>query len=211
MTTLLPYFAQFRTRIIDHRYACISIGSMAILMPFVLIAGDIFMEGKMQLQPSLSHYYYTKIGGLFVACLLLFSCFLLLDQTATPREKAWTLFASICGFGTVALPTTPIGSKLDFVYTLHLIFALSLFISVAILAIRHYAKKSTGIIRQYFRWAGYGLLISLAGLIAFFVIVTLSGGHTVDSNVVLYIEIFMIALLGSVWLVKGLDATDREK
>lgn len=29
------------------------------------------MEGKMQLQPSLSHYYYTKIGGLFVACLLL--------------------------------------------------------------------------------------------------------------------------------------------
>ena len=185
------------------RAANITMGLLATLLPIVLISGHNLISDSTALLPSVSHYYYTDMGIFFITALSIFAAFLFITQTNCSGEKRWTMTAAIGTLGTICLPTMPVGSKLNVIYTLHLFFALSLFLAISILAIRYYSKTGVKKTDRMFQWAGIGILSSLIVLILFFIIITAAGGHTVDYNVVLYIEAVMITLLGSVWILRG--------
>ena len=70
------------------------IGIVALAFPFLLIIGALF-SGAAPMQPSLSQYYWTTAGDIFVAMLVTFGIFLLAYNGYDNRDKAITSIAGI--------------------------------------------------------------------------------------------------------------------
>jgi hypothetical protein len=81
------------------------IGYIGILLPFVLPVGKILFEGP-GLEVSMSAYFYTVTGRVFVGSLCAIGVFLL-----SYRYKKWDIIASIiagiCALGVALFPTAP--------------------------------------------------------------------------------------------------------
>ena len=54
----------------------IGLGFVGFLLPIVLIAGNFLFDNCTQIQPSISHYYYTAMGNYFVGSLCAVAMFL---------------------------------------------------------------------------------------------------------------------------------------
>lgn len=81
------------------------IGYIGLLLPFVLPIGKILFEGP-GLEGSMSAYFYTVTGRVFVGSLCTIGVFLL-----SYRYKKWDIIASIiagiCAIGVAIFPTAP--------------------------------------------------------------------------------------------------------
>jgi hypothetical protein len=81
------------------------IGVIGLLLPFVLPLGKIIFESP-GLEGSMSAYFYTVTGRVFVGSLCAIGVFLL-----SYRYKKWDIIASIiagiCAIGVALFPTTP--------------------------------------------------------------------------------------------------------
>jgi hypothetical protein len=81
------------------------IGYIGLLLPFVLPIGKILFEGP-GLEGSMSAYFYTVTGRVFVGSLCAIGVFLL-----SYRYKKWDIIASIiagiCAIGVALFPTAP--------------------------------------------------------------------------------------------------------
>ncbi|HEX2683398.1 MAG TPA: hypothetical protein VHL77_05680, partial [Ferruginibacter sp.] len=83
------------------------IGILGILLPFVLAAGTWLLGNCDELQPSISHYYYSIMHIVFVGTLCVLGGFLI-TYRGTSRykyENTVSNFAGICSFGVAVFPT----------------------------------------------------------------------------------------------------------
>jgi len=70
------------------------IGIVAIAFPILLILGAL-MSGYAPMQPSLSQYYWTTSGDIFVGMLVTFGIFLLAYNGYDKKDRALTMIAGI--------------------------------------------------------------------------------------------------------------------
>lgn len=121
------------------------IGCIGIALPFVLSLGKIFIEGP-GLQGSMSAYYYTVMGNVFVGSLCAIGVFLL-----SYRYKKWDIIAcvlaGIFAIGVALFPTAP---ELDptatqkVIGTVHIVFAALFFVTLACISLFLFTKTRPG-------------------------------------------------------------------
>lgn len=90
--------------IISYRTIRQIIGYLGIALPFGLVTLASLL-GCIQLQPSISHYYYTMAGSLLVGVLCAVGLFLISYKGFSPLDDRATNIAGFCAFGVAFFPT----------------------------------------------------------------------------------------------------------
>lgn len=150
------------------------IGWLGIVLPFMLIIGNLFFN-KLNLlnnkylvsngsqvyvpsssfKASISHYYYTSVGPIFIGAMFGVALFLLAYKGYEKRQNEFgfsdnfmTNFAAICAIGLVVFPTSANDFK-DNIYiflsstiigAIHLIFAFLFFIALAFMCLINFRR-----------------------------------------------------------------------
>ena len=130
-----------------------TVGFLGILLPVILVLGSIMIFGCPNVETSISNYYHTNMGNVFVGILCAFSVFLFAYKGP---EKKDGIAGNIAGtFGAIAAicPTTikdgicfPSGMTpalhSDYIGTIHLIFAALFFVVLAYFSLFLFTKTS---------------------------------------------------------------------
>jgi hypothetical protein len=93
-------------RLIDQLLLLRFLALLSMLFPLVLIGGTVALDHCTTVLESLSHYYYTTMGWVFVGVLYITGLILFLYKGATPAENIAARFAAICIVGVALLPTS---------------------------------------------------------------------------------------------------------
>jgi hypothetical protein len=119
------------------------VGWIGFLLPFVLPIGKIIFDGPC-LEGSMSAYFYTVTGRVFVGSLCAIGVFLL-----SYRYKKWDIIASIiagiCAIGVALFPTAPGGDPTQMqkaIGIVHGIFAGLFFFTLACISIFLFTKTN---------------------------------------------------------------------
>src|SRR5688572_760358 len=69
-------FFKTTPELISYKQLRLFVGATGFLLPVILIAGDTIQENVFDLKSSVSHYYYTCMGDVFVGLLCTVAIFL---------------------------------------------------------------------------------------------------------------------------------------
>jgi hypothetical protein len=203
------------------------IGFAGVLLPWVLVVGSHYFGQEKSFQPSISDFYYTEIGEVFVFVMVILGTFLFTYKGQFRWENILSSIAGFCAvlvafFPTAAthktqesschflhtkVPQLPIGS-IEF----HLIFAGLFFIVLAIVSIFFFTKadnpnvKDLRLIRQKKRRnilyviCGIVMIVSIATIAVHFI---MNPEVNPDSRFVFCGETIAVTAFGVSWLTKG--------
>ncbi|MCH8279727.1 MAG: DUF998 domain-containing protein [Chloroflexi bacterium] len=123
-----------------------TLGLLGILLPFVLVFGNwiIFRDG---LENSISSYYHTGMGDVFVGILFAMGLFLFSYKGYTRWDDYAGDLACLFAIGVALFPTTPENSPSDVARIfgqIHLAFAALLFLTFAYFALFLFTKTHPG-------------------------------------------------------------------
>jgi len=93
-----PYFRSYRV-------IRTAVGIMGILLPLILVVGEIFIEGTVQVRGSLSAYYHTSMRDFFVGILCVVGV-LLITYLAGQRVPAYWV-STVAGFAVLGVAFFP--------------------------------------------------------------------------------------------------------
>ena len=82
-----------------------TIGFMGILLPIVLFFIPLIFTPCKEMQPSISHYYYTSLHIVFVGMLCVLGAFLITYRGVEKYENPLSNLAGICCWGVATFPT----------------------------------------------------------------------------------------------------------
>src|SRR6187401_2819237 len=203
------------------------IGISGMLLPIMLTLFTPKGEQDKVMEHSISEYYYTKNGDLFVVFLSVVRFFLL---TYKGYDRFWertlTLVAGFCGIGIAYFPTaTSMGNSLSIhkvrqevpeffgLVQWHFIFATLFFISLALISLIYFRKKDISAVsiderkkkqkekrNLVYMICGWTMLISIALMILYFVI---DPPALRNVPVVFALETVAVEAFGISWITKG--------
>ena len=204
------------------------IGISGMLLPIVLTLFTPKAEQDKVMEYSISEYYYTKNGDLFVVLLSVIGVFLL---TYKGYDRFWertlTLVAGFCGIGIAFFPTaTSMGNSLSIrkvrqevpeffgLVQWHFIFAALFFISLALISLIYFRKTNIYDVQSFderkkkqkakrnlvYKICGWAMLISIALMILYFVI---DPPSLRNMPVVFALETVAVEAFGISWITKG--------
>ncbi len=190
-----------------------AVGWLGILLPFVLIAGSIL--GKYNIQPSISHYYYTNMREIFEGILFAVALFLFSYKGFDNLDSNISNLAGIFCIGVALFQTDIIDGfpgqqpavyliNFEMHSTIHLACAALFFLTLAFMSIFLFTKTKgiktpQKIIRNYI-YVGCGIVMtaSVACLGVYF----LAKGNPL-SHIVIICETIALLAFGFSWLIKG--------
>lgn len=205
------------------------VGVVGILLPFVLVLFH-FGWGRLvgelppttslwdSLQSSLSAYYYTDAGNIFVGCLVAFGVFLVTYRYGTWENRVGDV-AGVCAILVGLCPTTPDAPTptQQVVGIVHLVAAVLFFAGMAVFCLFLFPRDPdrpaeentvTAPRRAFFRVCGVLIVVCLVwALTAFF---ALDDATQEATRYLLWPESFAVVSFAAAWLVKGQQlATDE--
>lgn len=190
-----------------------AVGIIAVLLPATLVVGTAVFGGE-GLQGSISSYYYTSMGNVFVGSLCALAVFFLSYNyrplASFERDSTLSRFASAAALGVALLPTTSdkvaasAGQK-D-VALVHLLCAGALFILLAYFSLFLFtrtdrtqpttpAKSRRNVL---YRICGGLIVASILSVVVSNLVKPPSGWH-----VLFWLESIAVVAFGISWLVKG--------
>ncbi len=188
-----------------------AIGFIGFLLPFVLVAGKLILDGP-GLQPSISGYYYTSMRDVFVASLCAIGVFLMSYRGYERIDDFAGKLASIFAIGTALLPTNPpvYATTLQLLIgRFHLLFALCLFLTLAFFALVLFrktnpSKPTTPQKRKrniIYTICGIGIIVCI--LLIVIVQLLPRDAAVFAAKPIFWLEAVAIVLFGISWFVKG--------
>ncbi len=207
-----------------------AIGWLGIALPLVLVCFSFIPFFKTELQPSISHYYYTNLRELFTGTLFAVGLFLIrykghVNRSFFRNDSLLTNLAGIMAFGAALVPTAPeyrvdpeklftlIPYPGEWLSWLHYGFAAALFLIFANLAINVFTigqarnediPVSAVNENKIYRICGYSILIFMA-------MVPISDGFDLFNYSTLVFEALSLFAFGIAWLIKGRALGDTGK
>lgn len=196
-----------------------AIGLLAFFLPVILLAGSFLLDGCRQLQPSLSHYYYTLMGDVFVGIVVAIALFLMAYKGYQEKKpKYWndnrlTNLAGWCALVVALLPTNVFVGSSCSIFTLQdsfwrewthylsagVFFLCLAWISFFVFTKTHAQKSRTPqkIYRDY--------VYKACGIIIFLAILMIPVFNTLELFYAstFWLEWLAMAAFGTSWLVKG--------
>lgn len=207
------------------------IGFSGILLPIMLIVFTTRAENDLVIQGSISDYYYTSAGDIFVIVICILSGFLITYKGYQTFEKVLLFTAAVCGFGLTLFPTkfkntlsvdgvhikreevTLLFDKVE----LHWVFAGLFFICLSLISILFFTKssdqtklveKDAGKITQK-SWRnmvyvsmGY-LMLACIGFIVVYSSVSSVKLFFGDLSMIFILETVAVFAFGVSWITKG--------
>lgn len=85
----------------------IGLGFVGFFLPIILVAGTWGLADCTQLQPSISHYYYTIMGDYFVGSLCAVAMFLFFYRGVDKQDGIIANFAAVFALLVAFFPTNP--------------------------------------------------------------------------------------------------------
>lgn len=194
-----------------------AIGFMGILLPAALLLGTFFVANCWQVQKSISHYYYTIMGDVFVGTLCAVAVFLMAykgynraDNIATNIAGCFALFIPFFATNNDPFSLCAIRFLPDAAWRsiLHYVSAALFFITLACISLFLFTKsEGTKTARKIIRNRVYvvcGITMLIALLFIFAVKVIPVLGQVLDPyKPVFWLEWLALASFGISWLVKG--------
>jgi hypothetical protein len=189
------------------------VGGIAVLLPFVVVLGDFALGGD-ELRTSISSYYYSPMGNVFVGALCALGVFFLSYQykplPGYELDNKLSYAASAAAIGVALFPTAEHRAKAWsgewFVSTAHLVCACILFLLLAFFSLKLFTKSDPGrpmtdakrMRNTVFRICGWTIVGSIV-LVAFTNLV-----EPPDSlRSLLWLETIGVVAFGVSWLVKS--------
>ncbi len=200
-----------------------TIGWAGLLLPLLLVVIAWFHDSAPDYfyQPSISDYYYTVSGILFIALITLIGAFLISyrgydkEQGELISDNAITWIAGILILIVATVPTpfemidtyrpTPIAHNHPIWGGLHFVSAVGFFLAMSFLSISKFTKGTAPFStdkkmrNKIYRTCGWGMLITLgAGGI-----MILLGLRNHFEHIIFWLEVILMILFAVSWLVKG--------
>lgn len=221
-----------KEEIISYQKLRTFIGIIGVALPFALVLGCFFFGGtQYSWQPSVSHYYYSKMHIVFVCTLCVLGGFLInyKGKPDTPWESRVSNFAGYCAFSVAAFPTafngfrlatnggnqylrlikqvTPAFGTVHFVCA-GLLFGCFILFCWVFFQIPDKQYESTEEIekfkrrKRFYTICGWGILLSIIALFGFYLYEKISGTDLWTYSTFCF-ETTSLLFFGSAWLVKG--------
>jgi hypothetical protein len=189
------------------------VGGIAVLLPFVVVIGDFALGGD-ELRSSISAYYYSPMGNVFVGALCALGVFFLSYQykplPGYELDNRLSYGASAAAIGVALFPTAQHQAKAWsgewFVSTAHLVCACILFVLLAIFSLKLFTKSDPARPQSdakrkrntVFRVCGWTIVGSI-------VLVALSNVVQPPDSLrsLLWLESIGVVAFGISWLVKS--------
>jgi hypothetical protein len=188
-----------------------AVGIIGIALPFALAFGKMLLQGP-GIQASISSYYYTDMRNVFVGSLCAIGIFLMSCRGYDRRDEIAGYLACVFAIGVALFPTTPaMGATAEeqVIGTLHLSFALLLFLTLAYFSIALFTKTSAGKTPTrrkqqrniVYRVCGYTILGCILAM--FLVSIPAVRAAVERLSPVFWLESLAIFAFGVSWLTKG--------
>jgi hypothetical protein len=184
-----------------------AVGVIGCCLPFVLVLGAL-MKGY-DLQGSISSYYYTNMGDVFVGSLCAIGIFLMSCKGYDQRDALAGHLAWLFAFGVAFFPTTPESGATvrdKIIGGTHLTCATLLFSTLAYFCLKlftetskPYAPTNRKLLRNALYKACGWIIITCIAFIAIFK----SSGFLANLKPTLFLESIAILAFGFAWLTKG--------
>lgn len=195
------------------------IGILGTAFPFILALGALILFGE-KLQPSLSHYYHTQMGDVFVGVLFAIGFFLLSYRGYRPRDDPKgndDLVANLAFFfalGTALFRTTPTTDgptpgNTDFIGYVHFVFAALLFLTLIYYSLFLFTRTDQDKPEEkkrsrdkVYKVSGYVMLACILLIGLFFLFPGLAAPFAAIQPV-FWLESIAVVVFGISWLTKG--------
>ena len=181
-----------------------AVGMIGILLPFVLMAGNyLYFDGEVVLS-SISQYYHSPMRDVFVGGLLSIASFLFFYSGYGKADRMVGIVAGIFALGVVFFPTSP--STDPDGGAMHGVFAISLFVTLALISIFDFPRKRPGTHKQITDTLQVicGLMI-LGCVIAVGLYYGTRGFAKSEGCFVFITESIALIAFGVSWFTEGLD------
>lgn len=204
------------------------IGFSGLFLPvFLILYSMLYTEGI--LESSISDYYYTNCGDIFVVILSAISIFLVTYNGYDKKEKLLTNIAAVSGLGVAFFPTNSIGHfahdsrhrllidppEVLGLFELHFVFALLFFICISIITLVYFPKTNEDVVyktekvarhknyrNRMYRICGW-TMIGCLFILALYFKVDYVHDMFGDLPIVFILEAIAIEAFGISWITKG--------
>lgn len=187
-----------------------AVGIIGLALPFALALGKMLLQGW-GLQSSISSYYYTDVGNVFVGGLCAIGVFLMSVRGFDRRDQVAGELACLFAVGVALLPTTPDQGATrsdEIIGDFHLAFAALLFLTLAYFCLKLFILTDTPTPTPrklqrngVYRVCGYLILASIL-LIAIAALPQVKD-HVAGIKPRFWLESVAVVAFGVAWLVKG--------
>ena len=191
--------------------------SIGILLPIV----SAFFSDCFHIQESISHYYYTIAGDLFVGLLCAVAFFLIMYPGEGRWEDLWTNIAGMCALAVAFFPTNyhqieVSCTKQSFVYSelisnLHLICAGTFFLILGGVSALQVPKitaqlPANEVLKRQRFYRLCGIIMWVCIILLFPMKVSESYSNFLSAyKLVFFIEVVALVVFGLAWLMKGTE------
>ncbi len=197
----------------------IGLGFVGLLLPIVLIMGTLLFDNCTQIQPSISHYYYTIMGNYFVGSLCAVAMFLFFYKGPKKIDGIIANIAAVAALLVAFFPTDEgalslckyVSTKrVDSVNAIHFTGAAVLFGSFAFFCLYLFTKTGHGHIvtahkkirNSIYKTCGIIILICIV-LIAVYNLAGNFGAAFSKYKPTLVLESIALFAFGTSWVTKG--------
>jgi uncharacterized membrane protein YiaA len=190
-----------------------AIGFIGILLPFVLVIGKIVCEGNIEIQQSISDYYYTCMRDIFVGSMCAIGVFFFSCQGYDKKDATVANLASLFAIGVALFPTIPEHAPISllekFSAVIHYASAIALFLTLAYFSLVLFRKtdpnremtKEKRVRNLIYTLCGTTILVSIAlGITS---LVFLDKGVIEQFYIIFWLESIAIIAFSFSWLIKG--------
>jgi hypothetical protein len=188
-----------------------AVGLIGMTLPFVLAFGKVAFESP-GLENSVSAYYYTVMGDVFVGSMCAMAVFFMSYRGYERQDALAGKLACVFALGVALFPVAPLGSQVvheKVAGAVHLFCAGFFFLTLAYFSLVLFRKTNPTIAptprklqrNAVYTACGYTILICLA-LVP---VVKLMGWELVYKNLVpvFWLEAVAVVAIGLSWLTKG--------
>jgi len=188
-----------------------AIGIIGIALPFVLAIGKFIVDGP-GIESSISSYYYTNMGDVFVGCLCAIAVFLMSYRGYERKDDLAGDVACAFALGVALFPTTPElnpTSADKIIGALHLLFAAGFLLMLAFFSLVLFRKTDPSRAptprklqrNTVYAFCGYIILASIILIVIVSLLSSESQIHGIDP--VFWLESIAVVAFGVSWLTKG--------
>lgn len=187
-----------------------AIGLLGIVFPFVLSVGAIIIFRR-GLQPTISDYYHTDMGDVFVGILFVIGFFLISYRGYERADSIAGTLACIFAVGVALFPTSTDQIDMGIIGKIHLFFAAFLFLTLIYFSLFLFTKTDPDSPptrkklqrNMVYKACGYvmSICILLIGILFLFEEALLKPIE--KYNPVFWLETVTVVAFGISWLTKG--------
>jgi uncharacterized membrane protein SirB2 len=187
-----------------------AVGIIGLTLPFVLAVGRVLLQG-LGIENSISCYYYTDMGNVFVGSLCAIGVFLLSCRGYDVRDAIAGRLACVFAVGVALFPTNSCaaaGAASAAISKVHWSCAGLLFVTLAYFCLKLFTETKGHPTRQkrqrnvVYRVCGW-VILACIGLIAVVNLVPSAGQAVQGARPVFLLESGAVIAFGVAWLTKG--------